>query len=99
MSPPIKKRLRNRKAKPGELIAFWGKMPNDAPDICYSWGEGVSKSDGHLLHDFLACKHSDPFTDPQFSKMLPSLLEEFQSRGYDIRTIRFSISKLDESDK
>lgn len=42
------------KAKPGELIMRWGKVANEEPCVCFSWGEGVSKRDRLLLCSVLA---------------------------------------------
>jgi hypothetical protein len=90
---PAKRRLRAPKAKPGQLLMQWGKLPGEDPDMCYSWGDGCSKRDGHLLHNALASEKPDLFVQPLFSKMLPSLLADLESRGYDLTTLRFTVSK------
>ncbi len=80
-----------RPAKPGELKALWGKLPHDAPDICYLWGgEGARSCDGHLLYSMFSgfghrkgqhCVEHDGF------------LKELEARGYDLTTLKFSIQK------
>ena len=88
------KRLRAPKLKDGELQVYWGKLPYDSPDIIYAWqGDSSMKRDSRLLHYHLSTKRPDPFAKPLFSKMDPSLLEELESRGYDLTTLKFSIMK------
>lgn len=100
----MSKRIRNRKAKPGELIMFWGKLPHDSPDVCYAWGaDGANKCDGHLLNSILGSprlriaygeereKHGQHVWDR-------SLLDELKARGYDITTLRFYIKQLPKPD-
>ena len=88
------KRFRSPKLKDGELRVHWGKLPGDTPDVIYSCqGDSSMNRDCRLLHNILATKKPDLFAKPLFSKMNPSLLEELESRGYDITTLRFSIMK------
>lgn len=91
-----RRRFRAPTAKPGELVMKWGKMPHDKQEVCYAWGDGVTKADVHLLHNAVAGNWPDPFSEPLFSNMLPSLLEGLDARGYDLTTIRFSIRKKEE---
>ena len=83
------KRWRKPKAKPGQLKACYGKIEYDGPDICYAWGDGVPRSDGHLLHNIF----SQPRYRPGSFETDPSLYEELENRGYDITTIKFKIQK------
>ena len=83
------KRFRSPKAKPGELKAQWGKLPHDTPDLCYAWGDGVSRADGHLLHNVLS---GERFRPGSFERD-PSLLDELKARGYDLTTLKISIQK------
>lgn len=69
------------KAKNNQLKAGWSKSQND---VMYAWGDGVSKSDAHLLHNFLTILQG--FGAKTF-------LKELESRGYDIKTLKFSIEK------
>lgn len=79
-----KKYLRAPKAKPGELKVAWGKEKGDDPELFFCWGQGTSKRDNNLLMHFFS------------QKMTPegkSISQELQERGYDISTLKFSISK------
>lgn len=89
------KRLRRPKLKDGELRIYWGRDPHDkTPDVMLAWqGDRSMKADTNLLHYVMCSKRPDPFARPLFSKMEPSFIEELQSRGYDITTIKFSIMK------
>lgn len=94
------KRYRAPRAKPGELKAQWGRLPHDDPDLCYAWGEGVSKCDGSLLHSIFGCKRQRAVYGEERERnhgypvvFDPSFIEELQARGYDITTLRFSIQK------
>ena len=88
------KRLRKPKLKDGELMVYWGKLPHDDPDVIYAWhGDASMKRDSAALHYYFGCQRPDPQVTPIFSKMLPSLMEYLESRGYDITTLKFSIMK------
>lgn len=78
--------------KPGVLSFKWSKKKDygfdtttgERGDIEFKWGQGISKSDGHLLFSFI-----------NYVKGLDgkTLVEELLNRGYDLTTIRFSIEK------
>lgn len=88
------KRLRKPKLKDGELRMYWGKEPHNGPDIMLAWqGDRGMRGDTRLLHYFMCSKHPDPFHNPPFGKMDPSLIEELEARGYDLTTLKFSIMK------
>lgn len=89
------KRLRKPKLKDGELRMYWGREPHDStPDIMVAWqGNSSMKSDAILLHNIMSTKRVDPFVQPLFSKMNPSLFDELKARGYDLTTLKFSIAK------
>lgn len=82
------KRYRRRKVKPGQLVMYYGRDDSGDIDVCYAWGEGCSKRDAHLLYWRIG---SDNLNHKM--QLDPSLLKELESRGYDLTTIRFSISK------
>lgn len=69
------------KAKPNQLKCKWSKSQRD---IVYAWGDGIHKSDAHLLHNALTItmKHGEK-----------SFQEELEARGYDLTTLSFSIMK------
>lgn len=84
-------RPRYLKAKPGQLVAGWGKS-DGMVDICFAWGDGVSRSDAHLLNTVFASKRFRP-TGISDYETTPSLIKELESRGYDITTLKFSVEK------
>jgi hypothetical protein len=64
------------------LRARWSKREKD---ILISF---PSKPDGHLLQIYLNCeRYSFDGT------IMPSLVKELESRGYDITTLKFSIQR------
>ena len=84
-------RVRKPQIKDGTLTAEWGKLPYDAPDICFTWGKGCSSADARLLNNALGGKmYSEIKKDYE-----DSLIEELKARGYDITTLKFSIRKLE----
>ena len=85
----MKKRFQVVRAKPGTLIAKFGRAErDDQPSVCYAWGgEGASKADAHILSQ--ALEGNDVFENC-------NLVEELKKRGYDITTMKFSISKLNQ---
>lgn len=87
------KRWRAPKAKPGELVARWGKV-DGMVDVCYNWGDGIGKCDASLLNTVIACKRFRPsLNNPGGYEADPSFLDELTARGYDLTTLRFSIQK------
>lgn len=83
------KRTRRVQAKPGQLVAAWGRAGEEGrgerPDIQYAWGgAGASKPDGRILCNALeGAKVFDGKT----------LCAELEVRGYDLTTLRFSIER------
>jgi hypothetical protein len=80
----LTRRSRGRRARAGELKAYWGYVDGDGPDFVFSRGEGVAKPDGHLLYGVL-CGARAPY-DTSFVKAL-------EERGYDLTALRFSVQK------
>jgi len=74
-----------RKPK-GDLVAWWGKLEGESPDVCFHWDK--HKSDGHLLYMFFNQHQVDYNGD-----LKKSFMEELESRGYDITTLKFSIQR------
>ena len=85
------KRYRRRNTKPGQLQAYYGKLPHDDPDLILANGEGVPRCDRAYLYYSLGCGKFNFKGEEQ-----PSFFEELKSRGYDMDTFRFSIQKLDQ---
>jgi hypothetical protein len=77
-------------AKPGQLIARWGRPSHrESPDLSYAWGaSGAAKSDAKILSS--AFEEFDVYDGK-------SLRAELEARGYDITTLRFSISQKEPS--
>lgn len=96
----MNKRLRKPKLKDGELMMYWGReSPGESPDMIFAWqGDITMRRDTRYLHLVLATQQPDLFTTPLFSKMNPSFLEELESRGYDLTTLRFSVRKKGKND-
>jgi len=88
-------RLRKPKLKDGELRMYWGKLPHENPDMVFSWqGDASMSRDSRLLHYRLASQRPTVTCDKvNWGAMEPSLIEELESRGYDITTLKFSIMK------
>lgn len=94
MSNQKTKRYRTPKLQDGELRIYFGKLPHENPDVIYAWqGDAGMKRDANLLVSTFGSQKPDPHVKPIFSKMLPSLLEDLVSRGYDLETLSFSIRK------
>jgi hypothetical protein len=60
------------------LVAWWSPKEQDV-EFCYP-----RRADGHLLHGFFSYAKVGHDGEP--------LLKELEARGYDLRTIRFSVS-------
>lgn len=98
------KRWRSRKAKPGQLLVYYGKADGDGPDVCFAWGEGCNRRDGAMLHYHLSGKRQREVYGAEQVKnggrpvvFDPSFLEELDARGYDLTTIKFSVQKKEKS--
>ena len=89
--------------KPGRLSVRWSKarehgvsrLNGEMGDVLYEWGDGCGKNDGGLLHYHLGVGRLEHSFDNDSVKYVvgKSLLEELHDRGYDLRTLKFSIKK------
>ena len=95
------KRYRNKKAKPGQVIVYYGKVPYEDPDVCVAWGGGgVNKRHANLLLSMLTAKRVELAYTDEFKKKsggLPyffgdSYLTLLENAGFDITTLQISIS-------
>jgi len=85
---------RSKKARPGQLRIFYGKLPRERPDICVAWGENTDKSDGRfLLGTFTNRRYRYDFGAHKIV-WDHSTLDELTERGYDIKTLKVSIERL-----
>lgn len=80
----MKKRIHVPVAKPGQLLARWGRVePGEPPSVVYAYGAaGACKADSRVLME--ALEGARVFENR-------SLVQELEARGYDITTLRFSI--------
>ncbi len=85
-APPRRRRFRRVEAKPGTLVAAWGlgNERGEPADLYFSsCSPGASSPDRRVLCEaFEGCK---VFGDK-------TLRQELEARGYDLTTLRFSIS-------
>ncbi len=83
------KRWREPKPRRGEIKLQWGKIPHMGPDLVVAGDAATDRSDRSLvMYAFISPQMEDGFEEP-------SLAEELHSRGYDLRTLRFSIRKTE----
>lgn len=89
------KRVTTPVAKPGQLVARWGRVdrPN-APSIVYAYPDRAGKCDSLILMDAI----EGPRYRPSWKRIggyeeEQSLLAELEARGYDLTTLRITISK------
>ncbi|MCP4273286.1 MAG: hypothetical protein GY781_15230 [Gammaproteobacteria bacterium] len=79
----MSKRYRTPKPKDGELRLQYGKLPHNEPDHIYLCGKGTSKWDARLVNNMMFSKNESGST----------FADELEARGYDLETLKFSISK------
>ena len=90
----MSKRYRIKKPKPNTLELCYGRFcQGEDPEIGGAWGEGCSKRDLNLLFYYMTSPRPRWDTKKGWEHG-PSLIEELESRGYDITTLKFSIKKL-----
>jgi hypothetical protein len=89
------KRFRTPTAKPGEVKIAYGRADRyDNPDLCVAWGSGTDmKCTGRLVMNALTEKTLRPKFPGPGHEYRPSLIDELEARGFDIETLRFTISK------
>lgn len=87
------KRYRAPKVKPGQLMAYYGRVDGDAPDVCFAWGAGLNKRHGNLLHYILGAKRMTFADKGPGYEFEPSALEQLEAAGYDLSTLKFSIQQ------
>lgn len=86
------KRYRSPKVIEGQIKVQKGKVDGDV-DICIFYGDNVPRCDRALVINAFCSKRQ--YTDlktlqPRFD---PSLIDELESRGYDLDTLQFSIKR------
>ncbi|NTF16825.1 hypothetical protein G6L37_00100 [Agrobacterium rubi] len=92
----MKKRLHTPKAKPGQLVVAWGRVDrHNKPSIVYAYPDRDGKCDSRIICDALEGERYRPsysYDGPGY-EVDRSLLEELAARGYDLTTLRLTISK------
>jgi hypothetical protein len=78
--------MRRRQPK-GALAVWWGREYRNAAEDLLFWHDKHSW-DAQMLHHFFC--HRPYGYD---GKQEPSLVEELEKRGFDIKTLRFSIQR------
>ena len=90
------KRLQRIRQKIGTLQARWAADPDDgSPDLCASWHKPAQRGDVNLFFDWMSV--------PRFNQKELALLgmraqgvklrDLLTEKGFDIRTMRFKVSK------
>lgn len=89
------RRYRIPVAKPGEIKIAYGKADRyDQPDICAAWGGGgADKPDARMVMHALTERRMAPAFPSLNYEERPSLVEELEARGYDITTLKLTVSK------
>lgn len=92
--------MRRRQPKPNTIEAYYGRDDDNNIDVCFAWGSGCEKADARLLHSVMTTKQCRPAwpSDKEWNTPFPhvyeqSFLEELEARGYDLKTLKFSIKK------
>lgn len=87
-------RATRRKAKPGEVLFFFGRLAGeDSPDHVGMWGgEGATKRHSNaVMHGFTGARLEDDQTRCTGWKFGNSFLADLDAAGFDTATIEFSI--------
>jgi hypothetical protein len=92
------KRLRMVPSLQGKLLARWGRIEYDCPDLCTSWGLPARRCDSHLLLGFFS---SAPYSEgDRHNGYSPrrhlTFLEELKARHYDVRTLRLTVTRTQD---
>jgi hypothetical protein len=77
---------RERRLKPGTLAVYYAKLRGNDPDIVIHNEAPARRADAHFMHSIFNVERYD-YT----GAVLPSLVDELKSRGYDIETLSFEI--------
>ncbi len=83
--------MSNHTPKTPKLIFKFGKLEGEW-DFIAAGGPGTHRADRNLLLYMFTCQHQ-LFDFMGIPKTEKSFLEELESRGYDTKTIKFSIER------
>jgi hypothetical protein len=81
------KRYRRPKVYEGQIKMQMGKHYGDV-DMCIFYGDSIPKWDRNLILNAICSEKLD-----WKQELIPSLMVELETRGYDLDTLRFSIEK------
>lgn len=89
------KRLTTPVAKPGQIVARWGRADqHSAPGIVYAYPDLAGKCASRVLMDAIEGPRFRPSWERIGSyEVEPSLAQELDALGYDLTTLRITISK------
>lgn len=72
--------------KEGRISASWGYVKDEGlEDLYYTNGPGTSSSDAQLMHYFFDCVKTASGKN---------FVEELESRGYDLKTLKLTVEKV-----
>jgi hypothetical protein len=82
-----------RKAKPGEVLFIYGRLPGDDPDHIGMWGgAGATTRHSHaVMHGFTGARVELDPSSANGWKFGNSFLQELDAAGFDTTTLEFSI--------
>jgi len=90
----MRKRLRTPKAKPGQLVVAWGRVDRHSdPSVVYAFPDRDGKCDSRIVCEALEAPRYRPSLNAPGHIERKSLLEELEERGYDLTTLRLTISR------
>ncbi|WP_311270336.1 hypothetical protein [Sphingobium sp. WCS2017Hpa-17] len=91
------KRWRTPTAKPGQIKIVYGRVDrHNNPDLCVAWGAGTDmKCTARLIMHAITEKTLHAKFPGPGHEYHPSLVEELETRGFDITTLRITIEKKD----
>lgn len=88
------KRVRTPKAKPGQLVVAWGRVDRHSePGIVYAYPDRDGKCDSRVVCDALEGDRYRPSLQSPGYTVMNSLLQELDRRGYDLTTLKLTISR------
>ncbi len=84
--------MSNHTPKTPKLTFKYGKLDGEWDHIA-AGGPGTHRADRNLLFYIFNCKRYELDWNTWKYEPRPTFLEELESRGYDTKTIKFSIEK------
>jgi hypothetical protein len=92
----LPKRLTIPAQKPGHLHARWGRLEYDrSGDLVSTWSLPATRCDSSMFQGFLSMASFKPGTPFSSGMGFDTLMDQLKARGFDIRTLRFSVKHKD----